>query len=107
MECYVDRQGDSGRFEQERQGRGGDGRPPARGGKPRRVDGNRHSRQYVKGRLGRNQPLHHRAAACRQRAHAGGAEYRARPAPALRQAHRGEGGRLVAYRRPRQVSGNY
>ena len=47
-----------------------------------------------------NQPLHHRAAACRQCAHAGGAEYRPRSASALRQTHRGESGGLAAYRRP-------
>ena len=43
----------------------------------------------------------------RQCAHAGGAEYWSRSTPALRQTHRGEGGGLAKYRRPRQVSGNH
>ena len=53
-----------------------------------RADRDRHPRQHAEGRLGRHEPLHHRAAARRQRADADRADHRPRSAPALRQAHR-------------------
>ena len=47
------------------QRRRGDDRAPPQGGGCRRADGDRHPRQHAQGRLGRDQPLHHRAACAR------------------------------------------
>jgi type III restriction enzyme len=85
-------QGDSGRFQPHWRGRGSDDHAPVGGGKRGRADRDRDSRQHAQGGLGRDQPLHHRAAARGQCPHADRAVHRARPAPALRQAHRRGGG---------------
>src|SRR5690554_2899269 len=64
-------------------------------------------RQHAQGRLGRDQPVHHRAAARRQRTHADRAVHRTRPATALRQAHGRRGGGPLEHCRARQVPGDH
>jgi type III restriction enzyme len=66
----LPRQGDPGGQQQDRRRRGRDDPPPAGGGERGRAHRDRCAREHAQGGLGRDQPLHHRAAAGRQRANA-------------------------------------
>jgi len=86
--CWaLPQQGYPGRQQQERRGRRGDGAQAAGRGECGRAHRNRDPREHAQGGVGRDQPLHHRAAASSQRTHAGGAVDRPWAAPAVWQAH--------------------
>lgn len=90
-----------------RRGRGRDGAAPPGSGKSRGADRNRHPRQYAQGRLGRDQPVHHRPSSSRQCTDPNRAVDRSGASPFVRHTHGSKRGRPVEYRRPRPVSGDY